>query len=386
MDGMDGHAPAGVDPGDPAADTGDKLIVEAACGSGDLLHGDLLLAVAAHQNNLVIDGNIRDTGDIHHHLIHADPAQNGGLPSPDQHMELTGQAPAVAVGVAHGDGGDGGGTGGGEGAAVADFPSGRQGLHMGDPAEPGQGRLQLQQVRGDLAAGIHAIGDDAGADHFIVAAEIHQTGGVVQMPDGDMDIALLQKIAEPVEQLCLPFCPAQIGTVSRGKVAENTLGMEAGQGGDLCADVGILLRHLKTDAAHAGIHREVELGGQTDGLGGIGQGQGILPAVNGGADILHDGGGEGLDGGMAQDQNGGAQTGPTQFHGFQHGADTEKGAFALQQPGHLNGTVAIGIGLDDGHDGNTGLPADPVKVPGNGIQIDFDSGIVEIQEDQLAYT
>ena len=386
MNGVDGHAAAGIDSGDPAADAGDKLIVKAVGGSGDLLHGDPLLAVAAHQHHLIVDADIRNAGDIHHHLIHADPAQDGGLFAPDQNMEFSGQVPAVAVGIAHGDGGHGGGTGGGIGAAIADLPAGRQGFHMGDTAEPGQGRLQLQQIGRNLAAGIQAVGDDAGAHHFIMAVKIHQAGGVVQVADGDGNAPAFQHLTEPVKLLGLGFGPGQVGAVGGGKMAENALGMKAGQVGDSRAQVRLCFRHLKADAAHAGVHGEMEMGRQADGLGGSGQGQGILPAVDGGTDILHNSGGEGLYGGVAQDQNGGPQAGPPQFHGFQHGADAEKGALLFQKPGDGDGTVAIGIGLDDRHDGNTGFLGNGIKIPGNGIQVDPHPGVVEIQENQLTYT
>ena len=50
---------------------------------------------------------------------------------------------------------------------------------------------------------------------------------------------------------------------------------------------------------------------------------------------------------VSQNQDGVGEPRPAQFRGFQHGADTEEGAFVLQKPCHLNGTVAVGIRLDN---------------------------------------
>ena len=51
----------------------------------------------------------------------------------------------------------------------------------------------------------------------------------------------------------------------------------------------------------------------------------------------------------------------------------------LEQAGHLDGTVAVGVGLDDGHHLDTGLVPDRVDVGGDGIQIDLYIGVVEVQ-------
>ena len=116
---------------------------------------------------------------------------------------------------------------------------------------------------------------------------------------------------------------------------------------------------------------------------GLGKGDGIFIMENGGTDALGNGSGEGIHRGMAQNQNGGVQTGLPQFHGFQHGADAEEGAFFPQKPGHLDGAVAVGIGLDDGHHRHTGFFPDGVEVVGNGVQVDLDPGAVEIQGSRL---
>ena len=101
--------------------------------------------------------------------------------------------------------------------------------------------------------------------------------------------------------------------------------------------------------------------------------------------ISPDGRRESLGRGMPQNQNRGMQAGLTQFHGFQHGADSEKGTPSLQQPGHLNGAMAIGIRLDHRHHCNPGLFPHRFKIGGNGIQVNFYQGTVKTQTYQLTY-
>ncbi|MBQ5911774.1 MAG: hypothetical protein IIW93_01595, partial [Bacteroidaceae bacterium] len=81
---------------------------------------------------------------------------------------------------------------------------------------------------------------------------------------------------------------------------------------------------------------------------------------------------------MAQNQDGVADVVLTKFHGLCHGTDTEETAFVLQQPGDLHGAVAVGVGLDDSHDGNPGLGGDGVDVCPDGVQINCDIGVVGV--------
>ena len=94
----------------------------------------------------------------------------------------------------------------------------------------------------------------------------------------------------------------------------------------------------------------MESGGLTLLQRSLGQGQGTIVMIDGGPDFSLDQNREGGDRGVAQNQNGIAQACPPQFHGFQHGGHAEETAFILKQPGNLNGAVAIGICLDDGHE------------------------------------
>ena len=104
---------------------------------------------------------------------------------------------------------------------------------------------------------------------------------------------------------------------------------------------------------------------------------------DGGANTVADGIGEGRHRGVAQNQNRRFQSRPPELHSLQHRADAEESAFILQEPGHLDGPVAVGIGLDDAHHRQTGLFFDGSDIFFNGIQVNDHLGIVVIQAYQL---
>ena len=206
------------------------------------------------------------------------------------------------------------------------------------------------------------------------------------MPDGNLHAPPAQHSVKFRKALRLLFRPAQIRAVGSGEVAEQALGEQARQAGDPGADIRVFLIYLKADAAHAGIHGEVEPGGQLQKLGGFGQGESVFHAVNRRADALPDGGGERVRRRVAQNQNGGGQSRLPQLHGLQNRTDAEKGAFVLQKPRNLYRTVTVGVGLNHRHNGYTGLFPDGIHIGSNGIQIDFYSRAVKIHRNQLTFS
>ena len=103
MDGFYDLTLLPVTAGDPAADTANEFVVETVRCFGDLLHGDHIVAIVAYQDNGIVDADIGDISNIHHHLVHTDAAQDGCPAAADQDIEFAGQAAAVAVGVTHGN-------------------------------------------------------------------------------------------------------------------------------------------------------------------------------------------------------------------------------------------------------------------------------------------
>ena len=63
---------------------------------------------------------------------------------------------------------------------------------------------------------------------------------------------------------------------------------------------------------------------------------------------------------------------------FCHGGYAEKGALILQKTGDGDRAVAVGVGLDDCHRRHAGLFLYGRKIPGDGIQVYFYIGMVEI--------
>ena len=203
------------------------------------------------------------------------------------------------------------------------------------------------------------------------------------MADGDLHTPLLQHLVECLEFFGLGPGAGQIGAVSGGKMAEQTLGLKAGQLGDLGTQICGFFRGLKTDTTHTGVYGKMEGGGDALAHSLGRQRLGSFVVENGGADSQPDRIGESGHRGLAQNQNGGGQAGLPQFQGFQHRTDTEKAAFILQKTADLHSAVAVGIGFDHCHYLGAGLGGDPVEVGGDHIQIDGNIGIVEIQVYQL---
>ena len=166
-------------------------------------------------------------------------------------------------------------------------------------------------------------------------------------------------------------------------MAEDALRPDTGQPDDGCAALRCLPGGLKTDTAHAGIHREVEIGDLAlpDSL--LRKSHRVLIMEDSGTHILTHRMLQGRDGHPSQDQDGGSQTCLAQLQSLQHRGNTEESALILQQTGHLNGAVAVGIRLHHCHHRHAGLFLHRPEIGGNGIQIDLYISAVKIQSGVL---
>ena len=169
-------------------------------------------------------------------------------------------------------------------------------------------------------------------------------------------------------------------------MAEHTLGLNARQGGDFRTDVRVFLRDLEADPAHTRVHGKVEFCRQIQKAGRLGQSLSVLQPVDSGANVLQNRRGEGLRGGVAQNQDGGGEPRVPELQGFQNGADAEEGTLVLEKPGYLYCPVAVGIGLDDCHHRHPGLFPDGIYIVRDGIQVDDHSGSVKIHENQSSFS
>ena len=91
-----------------------------------------------------------------------------------------------------------------------------------------------------------------------MVVEVHQSGGIVQVADGNADTPAFQHGVESVEAFRLCAGAAEVIAVGGGKMAEQPLCGQPWQGGDFSADAGVGFRYLKTDAAHARVHGKVK--------------------------------------------------------------------------------------------------------------------------------
>ena len=203
------------------------------------------------------------------------------------------------------------------------------------------------------------------------------------MPDGDGDALLLQPLIEGVEAPLLGARPAQVQAVGGGEMAEQALGLQTRQPGRLGADRRIRPGTLEAQTAHARIHRQVEFRRGPLAHCLLRQKLRILQTEDGRTDAQGHDLGIGRGGGVAQDQNGLLQPRLPQLQGLAHAGHAEEGHPFLQQPGDLHRAVAVGVGLDDGHDRGLGLAPDRLKIGQDGILIDVHIGVVIQQGDHL---
>ena len=94
------------------------------------------------------------------------------------------------------------------------------------------------------------------------------------------------------------------------------------------------------------------------------------------ANLLLDGDGVGIHRSIAQNQNGSLHPRLPQLLRLQNGGHSEKAGLIFQKPGHLNGSVAVGIRLDYRHNAVASPAADRAEVFFNRIQINFHIGTV----------
>ena len=89
------------------------------------------------------------------------------------------------------------------------------------------------------------------------------------MANGDLQAPLAKHGIKLYKALCLLFGPGEVGAVGGGEMAEQALRLQPGQGRDPGAGIRVLRRHLKANAAHAGVHSEVEFCRKVQKAGGF---------------------------------------------------------------------------------------------------------------------
>ena len=166
------------------------------------------------------------------------------------------------------------------------------------------------------------------------------------------------------------------GVIGHREVLEQAGHFQAGQGagGDGLGNGGIKIgAQSKADAAHAGIHSQMHFDPAPGGLCGLAQGLGLGQGIAGRGDIVPDEGGGVCGLHMAQNEDGQGLAAPAQLQGLGQAADSQPGSALLRKdPGALDGTVAVAVGLDHGTQGQAACPLlYGAEVGPQGIEVDL---------------
>ena len=105
--------------------------MESAAELCQMLHGDFLVSVFSDQGNRCIHVSLHDIRHIHHELVHADPSQNAGTFTADQHIATVGQASRISIPISHCHGSYPHGTLRHIGTAIADLLARSEFLYIG---------------------------------------------------------------------------------------------------------------------------------------------------------------------------------------------------------------------------------------------------------------
>ena len=77
-----------IDPLYTAGDGADDLVVDCLNPSGIIIHGNGFVALLSEDNDFTINLHLGNMAHIQHCLIHAEPANDGGFFTTDQHMTI----------------------------------------------------------------------------------------------------------------------------------------------------------------------------------------------------------------------------------------------------------------------------------------------------------
>ena len=207
--------------------------------------------------------DVRQIAEIHHGHIHADASPDGRRTMAGHHRRPVGKAPEKAVGVPDGQHAHPGLSRGVERPAIADVRIRVKDLNGGNAGFQGHHRPQAQPGR----VSPHAVQGDAGTHHVQIHLRVTgQRAAVGAMADGKAPPPSLQSFQNVPEYLkLLPGIglAGLIVLVRRGEMGKNALRLQVGQvtgpGNGFHAAVKVAVPHQEPQAAHAGIHLDVDL-------------------------------------------------------------------------------------------------------------------------------
>ena len=372
-----------IDPGHPAGDPAEHLVGDGIGLAGD--GGGVIADGAAPQDRLVVLFQVRHGADVHHHLIHAHPAQHRAGHTVDLHDALAAaEEPGVAVGVAGAQGGDPQRLVCNELAPVADrLP----GLHLFDHAHHGlEGHHRAELPKPHLIAGVVAVEDDAGACHAALPGQPfrpirvqHDPGGVVTVHQRRFLPGILQGVERLDEQGVLLGGVGDVfgtGVVCHREMLEQTGHFQPRQGADRqhLPDGSVKVRAQgKADAPHAGVRLQVDLYLSAGGKGSGAQRLCLCHGIACHGDVVGDEGGSVTGLHVSQHQNGQGLPAFAQLHRLGKAAHCQPcGAFLRKDAGALHRTVTVAVCLYHGTQGQVpGACLDDAEIIAQGIEVDL---------------
>ena len=315
--------------------------------------------------------------EVDHGLIHADAADDGVALAVDEDVGLIGEGAEVAVAITDGEGDDAGVVGGGPGGAVADGVAGLDDFEEGDAGFEGEGGGDGEGL-GALGGGVDAVEEDAGADEVEVGVGKLQDGaGVGDVAGGGGEAVLVVEGEEFEEAFELE---TGVGEVAGGGVGVGEVGVDAFDAGVAAGEAGgeefFGGVPVHADALHAGVDFEVDAGGSAEGGGGFVDEAEFFDGGGGEGELVLEEEGDLFFADAAEDEDGGGDAGVAEGDAFFEEGDAEAvGAVLHEVMGDGEEAVAVGVGLDDGHDlGAVDVGADGGEVAGEGVEADFDAG------------
>lgn len=168
-----------------------------AAGAGEFGSADCL----AEKFDSVADLGGREIGDIDHHLIHADEADDGGAEAVNGDLAAVAEVSGVAIAVADAEGRDVACSLGLPGSVVADGFSGFDCAERGDAGEPAKDGDEFAVVE---VIGVDAVGVHSDPNEVVAVVGVDGGGGGVS----GVDEGLVRDFVEcGLEQVRLGFGP-----------------------------------------------------------------------------------------------------------------------------------------------------------------------------------
>ena len=168
---LDDFSSARIDAGDSSCNAANQFVIERISGFSDFLSRDRFVAVLADQYDGILRLGLGNIGNVHHHLIHADSAENGTAFSVDQNLSAVGERARISVRISDGYGCHADVFFRDVGVSVADALMRIQRFDMrnvGNQLHGGVDIVKTAELRADILRWIQTVKDDALSDHIVI--------------------------------------------------------------------------------------------------------------------------------------------------------------------------------------------------------------------------